>query len=244
MSRTAIPNDFDHVVLDIEGTTTPIAFVHEVLFPYAADNVEAFLEAHWDEAGVQQDVQSLRELAASEEGLTAIPEAGERAAQQEAVLAVVRQLMAEDRKATGLKSLQGRIWREGYARGELQGQIFDDVPQAFERWRARGLTLYIYSSGSIEAQKLIFGFSDKGDLTPCLAGYFDTTTGPKRETDSYRKIAQAIGAAPERVIFLTDVVAEADAARQAGLQAAVLERPGNPPAPPHDHPVLRDFAAL
>lgn len=236
---------FRAVVLDIEGTTTPIAFVHDVLFPYAADALEGFLESRWQDDEVQACVRMLAEqaaedMAAGREGAVAIPEEPEQA-RREATLASCRWLMAHDRKVTGLKALQGVMWRDGYRTGELRGQVYEDVPTALRRWSEAAIPVHIYSSGSIEAQKLLFGHSTAGDLTPLLSGHFDTTTGHKREAASYQAIVDEIGLPAEQVLFLTDVVQEAQAAREAGLQAAILDRPGNLPQPAHDLPVLKDF---
>jgi enolase-phosphatase E1 len=140
--------------------------------------------------------------------------------------------------------LQGRIWAAGYADGTLRADVFDDVPPALRRWAAAGKSTSIYSSGSVGAQKLLFGHTHYGDLMPLLSGYFDTTTGPKKEAQSYRLIAAAMGVEPGRILFATDVVAEADAAVAAGLQAVILDRPGNRPQPDHSHAVAADFNEL
>jgi 2,3-diketo-5-methylthio-1-phosphopentane phosphatase len=141
--------------------------------------------------------------------------------------------MDADRKVTCLKALQGLIWRDGYHQGELQGVVFDDVPLALRQWQAAGTPIFIYSSGSVEAQQLLFRYSNHGDLTPLLRGYFDTTTGPKREAASYRTILGATGQSAPDVVFATDVLAEAEAAHEAGLQAVLVVRPGNAPLPVH-----------
>jgi enolase-phosphatase E1 len=148
--------------------------------------------------------------------------------------------MDRDRKSTALKSVQGRIWEEGYRSGRLQGQVYPDVPRAFARWRAQGREAAIFSSGSVLAQKLLFSRSDAGDLTPYLRAYFDTATGAKGDAESYRKIARALGREPPAVLFLSDVIAELNAARAAGLQTALCVRAGAAPAPA-DHPVVRSF---
>jgi enolase-phosphatase E1 len=151
--------------------------------------------------------------------------------------------MDQDRKLTALKSLQGRIWAEGYAEGQLRGQVYDDVPPALARWTGAGRRVAIFSSGSVLAQKLIFGHSDHGDLTPLLSAYFDTTTGPKREAESYRRIAAALGAPAAAGLFVSDVVEELDAAREAGLATALAVR--TPPGPAgHGHPQVISFDEL
>lgn len=191
------------ILLDIEGTTSSISFVADELFPYARKHLAAFVEAN-------------PEVAAPI--LTEVP--------GDDPVATLIQWIDEDRKATPLKTLQGLIWAQGYADGELKGHVYPDTPEALRRWTAAGLQVNIYSSGSIAAQKLIFGHSIAGDLTPLLTDYFDTTTGPKREADSYTKIADALGLAPSELLFVSDMPAEVDAAREAGLQALLIDRAG------------------
>lgn len=213
----------DHaVLLDIEGTTTPISFVHQVLFPYAAQVLEAFLQQHaQDEAVAAACRQILSDASPQEQALP----------QHAAVLSLVRRQMAADVKATGLKALQGLIWRHGYESGALQSEVFADVPVALRRWQAAGRAAAIYSSGSRLAQQLLFRHTAAGDLTPLLSGFFDTESGPKQHADSYRRIATAWGQPPERITFASDVPAECAAASEAGLHAVLLMRPGNPPLP-------------
>ena len=192
------------VLLDIEGTIGDIAFVREVLFPYARARIADVLKARWGEP----------EIAATAAGL-ATPE---EAARQFLIW------MDEDKKIAPLKTLQGIIWREGYASGALKAHLYPDAVEAMRAWHARGVKLFIYSSGSVEAQKLYFAHSVSGDLTPAIGGYFDTTTGPKGEAASYLKIATAIGFAPEAITFFSDAAAETDAARAAGLNACRVDR--------------------
>lgn len=213
------------VLLDIEGTTTPISFVHRVLFPYAAAQAQRFLDENRHDAAVKEAVRAILEDATAEER-----ERGREDALAGA-LAVVRRQMAADVKATGLKALQGLIWKAGYAEGVLRGEVYDDVPAAFTRLRAEARPIAIYSSGSKLAQQLLFRHSTAGDLTPFLDGYYDTTTGPKREADSYAAIARAWQRSPDSILFCTDILAECDAALAAGMQAVLLMRPGNPPLP-------------
>lgn len=192
------------ILLDIEGTTSSIAFVADTLFPYARKHLRTWVSTHPDEAGPVV----------------------EQVAGDDPIETLLRWI-DEDRKETPLKTLQGMIWADGFTAGELKGHVYPDTPEAMRRWKARGLDIHIYSSGSIAAQKLIFGNSVAGDLTPMLSGYFDTTTGHKREAESYAKIADALGLAPEEVLFLTDVQAEAEAARAAGMQALLIDREGD-----------------
>lgn len=193
------------VLLDIEGTTSSIAFVAEVLFPYARAHLADYLATHSEEVAPI---------------LAEVPGADK--------VATLLGWIDEDRKATPLKTLQGLIWAQGYADGTLQGHVYPDTPEALRRWHAAGVAIYIYSSGSIAAQKLIFGRSIAGDLTPLLSGYFDTTTGPKREAESYTKIADATGFVAREILFVSDMQAEVDAARAAGLRALLIDRSGGP----------------
>lgn len=193
------------VLLDIEGTTSSIAFVAEVLFPYAAAHLADYVAAH---------AEAVAPILAEVPGDDRI--------------ATLLGWIAEDRKATPLKTLQGLIWEQGYADGTLQGHVYPDTPEALRRWSTAGISIFIYSSGSIAAQKLIFGRSIAGDLTPLLSGYFDTTTGPKREAESYAKIAAATGFPEKEILFVSDVQAEVDAARAAGLGALLIDRNGGP----------------
>jgi enolase-phosphatase E1 len=202
------------IVTDIEGTTSAIAFVHNVLFPYARANLTGFAAAHGHESAVRAALDAAKR------------EAGEPAMSDAAVVAALLRWIDEDRKATPLKALQGMIWAEGYRTGAFQGHVYDDAADALRRWHAAGKKLYVYSSGSVAAQKLIFGHTKFGDLTPLFSGYFDTTTGPKKDPASYRRIAEALGLPASRVLFLSDSTDEIAAARAAGLRTVQLRRPG------------------
>jgi enolase-phosphatase E1 len=238
------PAPVSAVVVDIEGTTTPVSFVYDVLFPYARRHVRAFLSRRAQEPEVRADLATLRrEHAAEPAGGERPPAWSDADEPHEAAVPYVEWLIDRDRKSTGLKALQGRLWEEGFRAGELRSEVYDDVPPAFRRWHARGHGPWIFSSGSALAQKLLFGHTRQGDLTALIAGYFDTVTGPKRETPTYARIAAAIGAAPAGVLFVSDVAAELDAARAAGLQTALCVRDGGPPEAPA-HPVIRSFDVL
>jgi enolase-phosphatase E1 len=200
------------VVTDIEGTTSSIAFVHEVLFPYARARLAEFIVGHRDEVA-----PILNEVRAAEGELS-----------DDGLVAVLRRWIDEDRKAPPLKTLQGLIWREGYESGELNGHMYDDAVQGLRRWRAAGLGLNIYSSGSVQAQRLMFGHSVAGDLTSLFDGYFDTGVGPKSGVDSYRRIAAALELEPGEILFLSDTSAEITAARSAGMQAVRIVRDSGP----------------
>lgn len=178
------------ILTDIEGTTSSLAFVHDVLFPYARARLPDWVAQHGGN------------------------------------LAQLTAWMDADAKVTELKDVQGRIWEEGYATGALKGHVYPDAAEALRRWHAQQLTLAIFSSGSVAAQKLIFKYSDQGDLTPLFSAWFDTTTGAKREPQSYVLIADAIGLAPVDILFVSDVMAETDAAKAAGMQALLIDRAG------------------
>jgi len=227
--------DAGAILLDIEGTTTPLAFVKEVLFPYARANLRSHLEAH---AGADQYEHLFTQLhdermSTLRAGETVTPWADEpRSARLSSVAAYVEWLMDRDRKSTALKELQGWIWEEGYRRGELVGEVFPDVRRALHRWQKQDLPVGIFSSGSELAQRLLFGHSSAGDLTSFLRWYFDTRVGPKVDAESYRRIADSIGVSAEDILFLSDVTRELDAARAAGMQVGLVVRPGNAPVPP------------
>lgn len=224
------------VLLDIEGTTTSISFVFDVLFPYAAKAIPEFLRTNAARPEVAEAIALIRKDAQGDE-LTLEPIAS--------ATAVVQRQMAGDVKATGLKMLQGLVWQHGYEQGQIKGHVFADVPDRFTAWRSAGRAVAIYSSGSRLAQQLLFRHSIAGDLTGGIAGYYDTTSGPKRESASYTTIAKAWGLAPADIVFCTDQPAEADAARTAGMQTAVIMRPGNAALPPNlAHPVHADLMKI
>ena len=226
------------VLLDIEGTTTPVDFVFRVLFPYARARVAAFLDSHGSQPDVIADVAGLRaEHERDRDSGRNPPPWSEGAA------AYSRWLMDQDRKLTALKALQGRIWEGGFASGELRGLVYPDVPGALRRWTAAGRKIAIFSSGSVLAQKQLFGHSDQGDLTSMLSGYFDTTTGAKADAASYRRIAHALGETPDAGLFVSDVVAELDAARDAGFATALSVRTSSGPAA-NGHRAVRSFDEL
>ena len=200
------------ILTDIEGTTSSISFVKDVLFPYARKRLPAFLTTHADKPEVRHWLHE----AAKEAGLVS--------ASQSELIALLQRWIDEDRKATPLKALQGMIWDEGYRNGDYRAHMYPEVPAKLRAWKDQGLELYVYSSGSVAAQKLFFAFSEAGDLTPLFSGYFDTETGPKRDANSYRSIAIAIGMPANEVLFLSDVVEELDAAQAAGMKTTLLAR--------------------
>ena len=212
----------DAILLDIEGTTTPIAFVHEVLFPYARARLGAFVH----EAGNAATVERIRAALAAERA--GRPEA------PEPMIEHLEWLMDRDVKSPALKELQGLIWDQGYRRGDLRGEIYPDVAPAIGRWHAAGRKVAIYSSGSVLAQKLLFSSTRDGDLTSSIDAFFDTGVGPKTARGSYARIAASMDLAPGRLLFVSDVTAELDAAQQAGVQVRLSIRPGNVQQPGAD----------
>ncbi|KAL5989844.1 hypothetical protein ACLOJK_010739 [Asimina triloba] len=247
------------ILLDIEGTTTPISFVTDVLFPYARDNVRKHLTSTYDSKETQEDIKLLRaqnkfELILVEEDLKhgvacSVPIPPDDVGKEEVISSLVTNvelMIKADRKITALKQLQGHIWRTGYLSKELLGVVFEDVPEALERWHVLGIKVYIYSSGSREAQRLIFGNTAQGDLRKYLCGFFDTMIGNKRESHSYSEILQSVGVDnPSQVLFITDVYQEAVAAKTAGLEVIISIRPGNGPLPEnHGFKTIKSFSEI
>ncbi|XP_063519872.1 enolase-phosphatase E1 isoform X1 [Pongo pygmaeus] len=253
----SVPAEVTVILLDIEGTTTPIAFVKDILFPYIEENVKEYLQTHWEEEECQQDVSLLRKQAEEDahlDGAVPIPAASGNGVDdlQQMIQAVVDNVcwqMSLDRKTTALKQLQGHMWRAAFTAGRMKAEFFADVVPAVRKWREAGMKVYIYSSGSVEAQKLLFGHSTEGDILERKAykntasvfvlpvfpllfvqlvdGHFDTKIGHKVESESYRKIADSIGCSTNNILFLTDVTREASAAEEADVHVAVVVRPGN-----------------
>ena len=217
------------ILTDIEGTTSAVSFVFEVLFPYAAKHLPEFVRQNAERADVAEQLQAVRQ------------DSGEPAANVERVIEILLSWIAEDRKATPLKALQGMVWEQGYQAGQLKGHVYPDAVEALQRWHRQGYQLFVYSSGSIQAQRLIFGCSEAGDLSPLFSGYFDTTSGPKREAQSYRRITREMGYQPEQILFLSDIVQELDAAREAGMVTCALVRDGGELA---GHPNVSSFAQI
>jgi len=215
------------LLLDIEGTTTPVDFVYKTLFPYANRKVEGFVLEHFRDVEVQA---VLAELAAQQkgderEGLRPPVWSQEtEEARLRSTIAYVHWLMTRDSKCTPLKALQGKIWQLGYTNGELHGEVYADVPSAFARWRRQGREIRIYSSGSVLAQQLLFRSTAAGDLTVYISAFYDTAIGPKAESESYRRIAQSGHRAASEVLFISDAIKEIKAARLAGLHATLCVR--------------------
>ena len=229
------------VLLDIEGTTTPIDFVFKVLFPYARSHAQQFLDRHGSSPDVLEDLSLLRCEHSQDSRQGFSPPALKDPNEPASFVPYIHWLIERDRKSTPLKSLQGKIWAEGYAGAALRSQVFDDVPPALTRWRAQNRRLAIFSSGSVLAQKLLFAHTTAGDLTNFLSAYFDTTTGTKTDPASYRQIARKLECQPAEIVFISDVVAELNGAQAAGLHALLCKRPGNHPQPENAYNIIRAF---
>ncbi len=200
------------IVTDIEGTTSDIRFVHNVLFPWARQHLAQYLRTHMADPAVAAALDELRQEIAQPQAETA------------QLIDVLYRFMDEDRKSTALKALQGMIWRSGYLNGDFTGHLYPDVLPALKKWHEQGISLYVYSSGSVAAQKLLFGYSDQGDITALFSGYFDTHVGAKREVSAYQNIARQINLPASALLFLSDIRQELDAAQQAGWQTLQLIR--------------------
>ena len=218
-----------YIVMDIEGTTTAISFVHEVLFPFARTRMKDFVEWNLNDDDVQTCLNDVAQTIQEEEGKTS--------STNEQIEALIKWI-DNDRKHGALKMLQGMIWKEGFEDGSLKGHFYDDVPVNLKKWKAAGYTLGVYSSGSVQAQKLIYKYSCFGDMTDLLSFYFDTAIGHKREVSSYQNIIHKLGGDPSEYLFLSDVYQELDAAQQAGMKTIQLERQEIIKG---DHPIVKDF---
>lgn len=218
------------VVTDIEGTTTSVTFVFEVLFPYAREHMGDFISRHDSVPEVREQLDAVAR------------QAGRPLSDAEAVAQLIHWI-DQDRKTGSLKALQGMLWKAGYEQGDFTGHVYPDAVQRLRLWHRKGLRLFVYSSGSVQAQQLLFAHSDAGDLTGLFEGWFDTATGPKREPDSYRAIAAKIGLPGGRILFLSDVAQELDAAREAGMATGWLVR-DSAPEPQANHPQFADFSGI
>lgn len=219
------------IVTDIEGTTSSLSFVKDVLFPYGCEHIAGYIAAHVDDPAVREQLDAIER------------EVGSALSTEEAI-AQLRLWVKEDKKIAPLKVLQGMIWEAGYRAGDFTGHVYEDAARNLRIWHEKGIRLYIYSSGSVHAQKLLFGFSDFGDLTPLINGYFDTHIGHKRESSSYEVIASEIGVRAGDILFLSDAPEELDAARTAGMQTRWLVRDAEVIDPNAPHPQVRDFDAI
>lgn len=219
------------ILTDIEGTTSSLAFVKEVLFPYAYEHIQAFVVENRTNPAVAKLIDDVRY------------EVNNPVLSLSETIEQLKQWIRDDKKITPLKAIQGLMWQQGYANGDFTGHVYPDAVAGLQAWQAQGLKLYVYSSGSVAAQKLLFAYSDAGDLTPLFSGYFDTQIGHKREIGAYQHIAQAIGLAPDQILFLSDIREELDAAEQAGMQTCALIRE-NQATEGLKHPWVENFAQI
>ena len=219
------------ILTDIEGTTTSLSFVKDVLFPYAYEHMQSFVVENRTNPAVAKLIDDVRY------------EVNNPVLSLSGAIEQLKQWIRDDKKITPLKAIQGLMWQQGYASGDFTGHVYPDAVAGLQGWHAQGLQLYVYSSGSVQAQQLLFGYSDAGDLTPLFSGYFDTQVGHKREIGAYQHIAQAIGIAPEHILFLSDIREELDAAQQAGMQTCALVRE-NQATEGLQHPWVENFAQI
>lgn len=235
------------ILLDIEGTTTRIDFVLRTLFPFARQRMRQFLLEHGSEPGIREDVDALRQQhrVDAAEQLNPPPWVDDSPdAELVSAAAYGAWLIDRDSKCSALKSLQGKIWQEGYRTGELRGEVYPDVPAALARWSRQGKIIGIFSSGSVLAQKLLFAGTAAGDLTGFLRAYFDTTTGPKNTPESYLRIAEALATEPPNILFISDITKELDAAREGGMQTALCVRTPSPERISSPHRVVNTFEQI
>ncbi len=211
------------IVCDIEGTTTSVSFVYDTLFPYFVEHIQSLETLQKDES-VARCIRNIQDIVRQESG---------KELDFDGVILTLKQWVKDDRKEGNLKLLQGLIWRKAYEQGAIKGHLYADVEPNFVHWTSKGIKLYIYSSGSVEAQKLLFKYSENGDLSPFISGYFDTTIGPKRESESYCNIVEQLAMPPKQILFLSDIEAELDAAKTAGIHTTQLVRPGTRPGSKH-----------
>ena len=231
------------ILLDIEGTTSSVSFVYDVMFPQVRRDLSVFLEQNWNDVNVQLACDQIAQDA-GHESVEQFCSATSRQP-QECIEAEVLRLMDGDVKATGLKQLQGLIWRHGFESGEMKAHVYSEVPACLQRWCEAGTDLRIYSSGSVQAQLLFFGHTEVGDLLPLFSGHYDTTIGSKKEASSYERIAKDWSVDPSEILFVSDVVAELDAAKASGFQTTLCERPGNAiVAEGHGHATINSFDEL
>lgn len=210
-----------YILTDIEGTTTSISFVTETLFPYFLENLEDIIQFLDKPEVIQAFEETIR---------MALDLDNQIIRTNDEIMAKLREWCEADRKITPLKTLQGILWDVGYKNGSLKGHVYPEVASKLKEWQDAGIQLAVFSSGSVAAQKLIFGYSEAGDLTPYFSAYFDTNTGGKREKETYLKIASALGVDPSEILFLSDIIQELEAAKEAGCQTIQLVRPGTTPA--------------
>ncbi|MFA6236718.1 MAG: acireductone synthase [Bacteriovorax sp.] len=222
-----------YILMDVEGTTTSISFVHEVLFPYSAERVESFIMSQAEEEVIREILDQTK---------TTVLEEEHKSINEDEAIAKLISWIKTDRKHPALKKLQGMIWKTGYQAGELKGHVYQDVPEALENWKKAGLSMGIYSSGSVEAQRVLFGHSVCGDLNHYFDNNFDTSVGPKRDVKSYFNISSELNIDPKEILFLSDIGEELDAAKMAGFQTIQLVRQDD--LPYREHKQVRNFLEI
>ena len=234
-----------HLLLDIEGTTCPVSFVSDVLFPFAKQELSHYIKQNWDKIPHNKSIQAAKKEWLDDRSTESI-QIKQQVIKGEAegideLIQYLKHLISIDKKSTALKDLQGRIWEHGYKNGELKSQLFPETSECLREWREQGLTLSVYSSGSIQAQKLLYRHSPAGDLEKFFSHWFDTHTGPKKSAESYKTIAEQLHSSPNKIWFVSDNGAECDAARSAGMHTLFSLRDGNPDRDPRDHTVVQSL---
>jgi len=234
-----------HLLLDIEGTTCPVSFVSDILFPFAKQELSNYIKQSWDKILHNKPIQAAIKEWLDDESPESM-QIKQQVAKQEidemdGLIQYLKHLISIDKKSTALKDLQGKIWEHGYNIGELKSQLFPESAECLRKWHEQGLTLSVYSSGSIQAQKLLYRHSPAGDLEKLFSHWFDTHTGPKKSAESYTKIAEQLHSSPNRIWFVSDNGAECDSARLAGMHTLFSLRDGNPDRDPRDHTVVQSL---
>ena len=234
-----------HLLLDIEGTTCPVSFVSDVLFPFAKQELSHYIKQHWDKIPHNKPIQAAKKEWLDDQSPESMQikqqVAKGETEEMDGLIQYLKHLISIDKKSTALKDLQGKIWEHGYNNGELKSQLFPETAECLREWREQGLTLSVYSSGSIQAQKLLYRHSPAGDLEKLFSHWFDTHTGPKKSTESYTRIAEQLHSSPNKIWFVSDNGAECDSARSAGMHTLFSLRDGNPDRDPRDHTVVQSL---
>ncbi|QNI98500.1 acireductone synthase [Synechococcus sp. RS9902] len=234
-----------HLLLDIEGTTCPVSFVSDVLFPFAKQELSHYIKQHWHKNPHNKSIQAAKKEwldDQSHESIQIKQQATKGETEEiDALIQYLKHLIGIDKKSTALKDLQGKIWEYGYNNGDLKSQLFPETAECLREWREQGITLSVYSSGSIQAQKLLYRHSPAGDLEKLFSHWFDTHTGPKKSTKSYTTIAKQLQSSPNKIWFVSDNGAECDSARSAGMHTLFSLREGNPDRDPRDHTVVQSL---
>ena len=231
-----------HILLDIEGTTCPVSFVAETLFPYAQLALKDFLERHKDDPSISRLINNAEDewMQDQDKQSTALRHSSEKIQQAKhlKIESYLQLLIASDKKSTALKDIQGKVWKEGYTTGKISSELFEDAYKGLKKWHKQGFTLGIYSSGSVEAQRLLYKYTSKGDIENLFSHWFDTHIGNKKEQRSYTAIASSMACKPQNILFISDNSDECDAAKGAGLFTLYSLREGNPQQEPRDHPII------